>query len=64
MPLVRSLRHYYIYFIFQVWRSFLRQRGINATDVSQKQYYELWEELVHDPTAFAQEMKKAKRDNY
>lgn len=42
----------------EVWRSFVREQGINKTDVSAESYYELWKNVLSDPVNFNQNIKK------
>ncbi|XP_023016831.2 glycoprotein-N-acetylgalactosamine 3-beta-galactosyltransferase 1 [Leptinotarsa decemlineata] len=42
----------------QVWRTFLEGRNISADNVTSEQYYQIWENLIDDPTSFAANMKR------
>ncbi|GJQ83388.1 hypothetical protein Trydic_g18169 [Trypoxylus dichotomus] len=46
----------------QVWKAFLKERGITKDYVSAQEYYKLWEDLVHDPEEFWKEMRAKKMD--
>ncbi|KAI4462264.1 beta13-galactosyltransferase [Holotrichia oblita] len=46
----------------QVWKSFLKERGITKDYVSAEEYYKIWEDLVHDPVEFLKEMRDKKVD--
>ncbi|KAF5276279.1 hypothetical protein FQA39_LY06628 [Lamprigera yunnana] len=41
----------------EVWKSVLKQHGRIDTNITAKEYYELWVDLVSDPISFAQKMK-------
>lgn len=42
----------------KVWKKFLKERSIIDENISSDDYYKLWENLIHDPNSFAQNMKK------
>ncbi|KRT86308.1 hypothetical protein AMK59_1802 [Oryctes borbonicus] len=46
----------------QVWKAFLKERGIMRDYVSAREYYKIWEDLVHDPEEFLKEMRDKKMD--
>ncbi|XP_022918192.1 C1GALT1-specific chaperone 1-like protein [Onthophagus taurus] len=46
----------------KVWKTFLKERGIPADNVSAQQYYKIWEDIVHDPSEFVKEMRQLKYD--
>ena len=44
-------------FIFQIWKSFLKQRNIYKDAISPQEYFKLWEEVIQDPAEFAGSLK-------
>lgn len=52
MVLIILLNH----FKQQVWMEFLKSRNL-STNLTSEQYYKAWEDLIDDPTSFAQKMK-------
>lgn len=40
-----------------VWKSFLKERGIENDQISSDEYYRAWEDLIHDPDSFGQQFK-------
>ncbi|KAF2902047.1 hypothetical protein ILUMI_04146 [Ignelater luminosus] len=46
----------------QVWQSILEEQNITDMNISAKEYYKLWENIVSDGTSFAQELRKQESD--
>uniref|UniRef100_A0A6P7G7E1 Glycoprotein-N-acetylgalactosamine 3-beta-galactosyltransferase 1-like n=1 Tax=Diabrotica virgifera virgifera TaxID=50390 RepID=A0A6P7G7E1_DIAVI len=42
----------------QVWKNFLKSRNITNYNISSAEYYQVWENLIDDPTSFAANMKR------
>lgn len=40
----------------EVWKSFLREHGYTNINMSTNEYYDIWVNLVQDPTAFARQL--------
>ncbi|XP_076265985.1 glycoprotein-N-acetylgalactosamine 3-beta-galactosyltransferase 1-like [Rhynchophorus ferrugineus] len=42
----------------KVWMNFLKSQGFHDDNITSDLYYKVWENLINDPTSFAQNMKK------